>query len=123
MSLDGKSLKNIITTNNNDPIHDYLFFEIGYSRAIRTKDWKYITVRYDDATNTKIANGGTFVGPNGTQVPLPYYIPNVSLGSLGAASYPLYHQKDQLFNLIDDPYETRNIFDLNPEKATEMRNL
>jgi len=123
VSLDGKSLKNIITTNTNDPIHDYLFFEMGYSRAIRTKDWKYITVRYDDATNTKIANGGTFNGPNGTQVSLPYYIPNVSLGSLGAASYPLYHQKDQLFNLIDDPYETRNIFDLNPEKATEMRNL
>jgi arylsulfatase A-like enzyme len=123
VSLDGKSLENIITTNTNDPIHDYLFFEMGYSRAIRTKDWKYITVRYDDATNTKIANGGTFNGPNGTQVSLPYYIPNVSLGSLGAASYPLYHQKDQLFNLIDDPYETRNIFDLNPEKATEMRNL
>ncbi|MCF8272196.1 MAG: sulfatase-like hydrolase/transferase [Flavobacteriaceae bacterium] len=123
ITLDGKSLKNVLTTNSTEVIHDYLFFEIGFSRAIRTKDWKYITVRYDDATNTKIANGDTFNGPNGTQVSLPYYIPNTSLGSLGAASYPLYHQKDQLFDLANDPYETTNLFELNPEKATEMRNL
>ena len=58
----------------------HLFFELGYSRAIRTKDWKYVTVRYPDGINTKIENGETFNGINGTQVPLPYYIPNVSLG-------------------------------------------
>ena len=123
ITLDGKSLKNVLTTNSTAVIHDDLFFEIGFSRAIRTKDWKYITVRYDDATNTKIANGDTFSGPNGTQVSLPYYIPNTSLGSLGAASYPLYHQKDQLFDVANDPYETTNLFESNPEKATEMRNL
>ena len=120
---DGKSLKEVITNNSKVPVHDHLFFELGYSRAIRTKDWKYVTVRYPDAINTKIENGETFNGINGTQVPLPYYIPNVSLGGLAAAQYPLYHEKDQLFDLKNDPYETSNLFNTQPQKATEFRNI
>ena len=120
--IDGKSLKEVITNNSKVPVHDHLFFELGYSRAIRTKDWKYVTVRYPDGVNTKIANGETFNGINGTQVPLPYYIPNVSLGGLAAAEHPLYHIKDQLFDLNNDPYEKVNVFDVNNEKATELRN-
>lgn len=121
--MDGQSLKNVIVNNSTVPIHDYLFFELGFSRAIRTKDWKYITVRYDDATNTKISNGQTFNGPNGTQVSLPYYVPNVSLGSIAENEYSLYHVQDQLFDINNDPYETQNVFDSNPEKATELRNI
>jgi hypothetical protein len=110
-------------TNTSEVVHTELFFEIGFSRAIRTKDWKYVTVRYDDATNTKIQNGGTFAGPNGTTVALPYYIQNVSLGSLSAGQYPLYNVKDQLFDLVNDPFETTNLFDVNPIKAKEMKAL
>ena len=123
INLDGKSFKNVLMTNTSEVVHTELFFEIGYSRAIRTKDWKYVTVRYDDATNTKIQNGGTFAGPNGTQVSLPYYIPNVGLGSLSAGQYPLYNVKDQLFDLVNDPYETTNLFDTNSIKANEMKVL
>ena len=119
---DGTSLKEVITNNSQVPVHDHLFFELGYSRAIRTKDWKYVTVRYPDGVNTKIANGETFNGLNGTQVPVPYYIPNVSLGGLAAAQYPLYNIKDQLFDLKNDPYEKVNLFDTEPAKATELRN-
>ena len=119
---DGTSLKEVITNNSQVPVHDHLFFELGYSRAIRTKDWKYVTVRYPDGVNTKIANGETFNGLNGTQVPVPYYIPNVSLGGLAAAQYPLYNIKDQLFDLKNDPYEKVNLFDTEPVKATELRN-
>ena len=122
-NLDGKSFKNVLTTNTNAVVHTELFFEIGFSRAIRTKDWKYVTVRYDDATNIKIKNGGTFAGPNGTTVALPYYIQNVSLASLSAGQYPLYNVKDQLFDLVNDPYETTNLFDANPIKANEMKAL
>jgi len=120
--MDGVSLKEVITNNATEAVHDHLFFELGFSRAIRTKDWKYVTVRYDDATNQRIADGDTFNGPNGTQVPLPFYIPNVSLGSLSAAAYPLYHVKDQLFDLSNDPYEEVNLFDTQFEIATELRN-
>ena len=122
-NLDGKSFKNVLTTYTNAVVHTELFFEIGFSRAIRTKDWKYVTVRYDDATNIKIKNGGTFAGPNGTTVALPYYIQNVSLASLSAGQYPLYNVKDQLFDLVNDPYETTNLFDANPIKANEMKAL
>ena len=122
-NLDGKSFKNVLTTNTNAVVHTELFFEIGFSRAIRTKDWKYVTVRYDDATNIKIKNGGTFAGPNGTTVALPYYIQNVSLASLSAGQYSLYNVKDQLFDLVNDPYETTNLFDANPIKANEMKAL
>jgi predicted outer membrane repeat protein len=121
--IDGKSLKEVITNNSKAPVHDHLFFELGYSRAIRTKDWKYVTVRYPDGINTKIENGETFNGINGTQVPLPYYIPNVSLGGLAAAQYPLYNIKDQLFDLKNDPYETTNLFNKQPQKSTELRNI
>jgi arylsulfatase A-like enzyme len=123
LNLDGKSFKNVLMTNTSEVVHTELFFEIGFSRAIRTKDWKYVTVRYDDATNTKIQNGGTFAGPNGTTVALPYYIQNVSLGSLSAGQYPLYNVKDQLFDLVNDPFETTNLFDVNPIKAKEMKAL
>ena len=123
INLDGKSFKNVLMTNSNEVVHTELFFEIGFSRAIRTNDWKYVTVRYDDATNTKIKNGGTFTGPNGTTVSLPYYIQNVSLGSLSAGQYPLYNVKDQLFDLVNDPNETKNLFDANPIKANEMKAL
>ena len=123
VNLDGKSFKNVLMTNSNEVVHSELFFEIGFSRAIRTNDWKYITVRYDDATNTKIANGGTFTGINGTRVSLPYYVINSSLGGLSAKQYPLYNEKDQLFDLVNDPYETTNLFDANPTKANEMKAL
>ena len=123
INLDGKSFKNVLMTNSNEVVHNELFFEIGFSRAIRTKDWKYVTVRYDDATNTKIKNGGTFTGPNGTTVSLPYYIQNASLGSLSSGQYPLYNVKDQLFDLVNDPYETTNLFNSNPTKANEMKAL
>ena len=123
LNLDGKSFKNVLMTNSSEVVHTELFFEIGFSRAIRTKDWKYVTVRYDDATNTKIKNGGTFAGPDGTTVTLPYYIQNVSLASLSAGQYPLYNVKDQLFDLVNDPYETTNLFDANPSKANEMKAL
>ena len=120
--IDGKSLKEVITNNSKAPVHDHLFFELGYSRAIRTKEWKYVAVRYPDAINTKIENGDTFNGINGTQVSFPYYIPNASLGGLAAAQYPLYSEKDQLFDLKNDSYETTNLFNTQPEKATELRN-
>lgn len=123
LNLDGKSFKNVLTTYTNEVVHTELFFEIGFSRAIRTKDWKYVTVRYDDTTNTKIKNGGTFAGPNGTTVALPYYIQNVSLASFSAGQYPLYNVKDQLFDLVNDPYEITNLFDANPIKANEMKAL
>ena len=123
VNLDGKSFKNVIMTNTSEVVHTELFFEIGFSRAIRTKDWKYVTVRYDAATSTKIANGGTFTGINGTTVTLPYYVQNASLGGLSAGQYPLYNVKDQLFDLVNDPYETTNLFNSNPTKANEMKAL
>ena len=123
VNLDGKSFKNVLMTNTSEVVHAELFFEIGFSRAIRTKDWKYVTVRYDDATNQKIKDGDTFNGPNGTKVSLPYYISNAGLGSLSAGKYPLYNAKDQLFDLVNDPYETTNLFDANPIKANEMKAL
>ena len=123
VSLDGKSLKNIITTNTNDPIHDYLFFEMGYSRAIRTKDWKYISVRYDNQSLKKIEKGIEFIGWKGEKLKYPYYVRNAHLGNFASTNNPLYFDADQLFNLADDPRETQNIFIENKEKSAELKKL
>ena len=42
---------------------------------------------------------------------------------MSAGQYPLYHVKDQLFDLVNDPYETTNLFNSNPTKANEMKAL
>jgi len=55
MDIDGVSLSKILNGDTR-PVHDYLFFELGYARAVMTKDCKYITVRYDDQTNRHITS-------------------------------------------------------------------
>ena len=59
--LDGVSLKNTLK-GSNTPVHNYLFFETGLARGVMTKDWKYITVRYDAKSEKQVSKGVIFEG-------------------------------------------------------------
>jgi len=104
-------------------VHDYLFFELGYARSVMTKDWKYISVRYDDKKQNRINKGFTFKGWKGKELQYPYYTRNGHLGNIASKSSAFYFDADQVFNLIDDPRETENIFKINKEKAAELKLL
>lgn len=118
--LDGISLKKTLE-GNQKPIHDYLFFEIGFARGVMTKDWKYITVRYDEKAQKQIDQGVTFTGWNGHTYKQPYYIRNSHLGYHAVLHNPNCLEKDQLYDMRNDPGENQNVVSSNPQKADDMK--
>ena len=120
--LDGVSLKNALK-GNSKPVHDYLYFELGFARGVLTKDWKYITVRNDEKTQNKIDNGVPFKGLNNAEIKLPYCLNNGYLGYHSALLNPFYLKKNQLFNLKTDALETKNAFENKQIEANEMKKL
>ena len=120
--LDGVSLKKVLK-GTKKPVHDYLFFELGYARSVMTKDWKYISVRYDKQKQNRINKGLTFKGWKGIELQYPYYTRNGHLGNIASKSSAFYFDSDQVFDLVKDPRETKNIFEYNREKAEELKIL
>jgi arylsulfatase A-like enzyme len=120
--LDGVSLKPTLE-GNIKPIHDYLFFELGFARGVMTKDWKYITVRYDEKSEQQVADGVVFTGWNGHTYKQPYYIRNTHLGYHAALLNEHYFERNQLFDMKSDPRENQNMADSNPKKVKEMKKL
>ncbi len=122
LELDGASLKNVFN-GSTEPIHEDLYFEIGYARGVATKDWKYITVRYDDAIESKICDGQKFNGKDGAVLDAPYYVRNGDLGSKAASKNPYYFDRHQLFDRINDPWEDNNLYKSNEAKTLEMNEI
>ena len=122
MEIDGTSLKNVLK-GHQEPVHDHLFFEIGFARGVMTKDWKYIAVRYDEQTNRRIEKGQKFDGWEGRNLDVPYYVRNQHLGYHAGLYHENYFDRDQLYNLKDDPLEKDNLFTSEPEKTAEMKNI
>ncbi len=120
--LDGVSLKQTLNGNSN-PVHDYLFFELGFARGVMTKDWKYITVRYNEETEKMVENGHVWTGWNKHTHTQPYYIRNSHLGYHAALLNEHYFERNQLYNLNIDPKEDNNIAAENHKKVREMKKL
>lgn len=119
-ALDGVSLKETLA-GSKKPVHDHLFFEIGFARGVMTKDWKYITVRYDEKSEKMVEKGHVWTGWNGHKFKQPYYIRNSHLGFHAAKLNEHYFERDQLYNLNKDPQENTNVFDANTQKAKQMK--
>ncbi len=122
METDGISLKSIIETGIGEA-HTSLFGELGYSRAVKTKDWKYIAIRYPEDVQDKIDRGETFAGYQGEILDYPYLTQNSHLGHFAAANNPHYFELDQLYDLNADSAETVNVLDQHPEVVAQMREL
>jgi len=123
LALDGLSLKAALN-GSQEALRNHLFAELGYSRAVFTKDWKYIAVRYDEETNEKIANGKLFNGfPKGKMIGAPYLTRNGHLGHFASLHNPLYFEADQLFHLSKDPKEEENLAPTETKTLLKMQAL
>jgi len=108
-------------------VREDLFAEIGYARAVRTKDHKYIEVRYPKEIYDQIDSGHRWERVDGNNAtgeftePRPYYINNRQLGSLAAKSHPTYFDDNQLYNMADDPKEDTNLHGKEPAPTEALK--
>ena len=128
--VDGVSLEPVFNSASAGPVRQDVLGELGYARAIRTKDRKYVAVRYTPDVYTQITNeflwrpyskpGDAVPDPSLTR---PYYVNNSSLGSLAANSHPenTYFADDQLYNLTTDPTEDNNLYGQEPATAYDLK--
>ncbi|MFZ5829499.1 MAG: sulfatase, partial [Planctomycetota bacterium] len=101
--IDGRSLAPLFDDGEAEPWRDYLYFEMGDARAVMTKDWKYIAVRYP-AEKVEAIRRATVDGlPR-----LMAYIGRLGIGIRGADN-PNFWDADQLYDLRRDPREKSNL--------------
>lgn len=120
MQCDGVSLVPVLK-GSDQPLRKHLFAEVGYSRAIITKDWKYIAVRYTPQIEQRIAAGRSFEGFEGRELERPYLTRNGHLGHHASSHNPHYFEPDQLYDLSRDPREENNLADAQPEQVKQMQ--
>ena len=124
--VDGLSLVSVFN-GSSTAVRNDLFCEIGYARSVRTKDRKYIAVRYTPSIYAQIASGYQWPEYNvnsqltGGTVPRPYYLNNSGLGAGVATTNPRYFDDDQLYNLTADPNEDTNLYGQEPATAYALK--
>ena len=105
--VDGKSFVPVLD-GSDEEIHDYLFFEMGATRAVLKNGWKYLAFRLPESLTNDQSKPYTHLAdrPGGR-------------GSEGPAKtfYPNYYDKDQLYNIVADPLERINLFEHVDNKA------
>jgi arylsulfatase A-like enzyme len=86
-----------------DEIREDQFFELGFTRAVRTKKWKYIALRYPQRMIEGMRGGELLRAPN--------YVNKFThpQSRIAPEYYPSYFDADQLFDLQNDPKELNNL--------------
>lgn len=114
-AVDGKSFASVLQ-GKEEEIHDYLFFELGATRAVMQDDWKYLAFRLPPS-----------LPPN---PPQPYTHLADRPGGRGSERpamrfYPNYYDQDQLYNVGADPLERENLYGetQQQERVRTMREL
>ncbi|MFC1605208.1 sulfatase/phosphatase domain-containing protein, partial [Planctomycetota bacterium] len=117
--MDGRSLKPFFAGGKPGQWRDHLYFEMGSGRAVCTKDWKYIAVRYPKEQIVQIKKARPDSLPR-----LMAYIGRMGIGTRGAQN-PSFFDYDQLYNVKQDAKEQRNLAG-NPgyqERLEKMRGI
>jgi arylsulfatase A-like enzyme len=107
--IDGKNLLPLLRQET-ETVHESLYFELGCSRAVVTKNFKYLALRYPD-DGSKIPKYHSFgMEPHQHQTLL---------------KHPNYWDSDQLYDLRTDPQETTNLANQPQykDKLQEMKNI
>lgn len=113
---DGRSLAPLFATGQATPWRDHLYFEMGYARAVATKDWSYVAIRYPRETVAAIQ------GASRDRLPrLMSYIGRLGIGVRGAER-PGFWDADQLYDLGADPGEIQNLA-ADPKQADRLRQM
>lgn len=127
--VDGVNLVPVFNSASPAAVRDDVIAEIGYARAVRTKNHKYVAVRYTPTIYTQIDSGYLWERVEGNIAtgeftePRPYYVGNRQLGSLAANSHPAntYFADDQFYNLTTDPNEDANIYGQEPATSYDLK--
>lgn len=102
MEIDGKSLLPLVT-GARKAVHDDLYCEIGWSRAVVTRRYKYLAVRVPDDYSVVIPRDRPEMKkPWHVGICVPYQVQASRL-------YPAYWETDQLYDLENDPDEQKNL--------------
>jgi arylsulfatase A-like enzyme len=102
MTIDGKSFMPLLR-GETPSIHDDLFFEFGYTRAVLWDDWKYIALRYPQNLVEQMKSGHLKEAPNHINERMQHQM------NINIAHYPAYFDPDQLYNIKTDPGELINL--------------
>ena len=115
-----------------------LYFELGYARGIRVGNWKYMAIRYPKhLENMTLEERRTVLNEWNdkrkrrhlnivTDDPTKPFSHLTAIPGGGDAekkstgSYPAYFERDQLYNLANDPNEQRNLAN-DPEYAAQLK--
>jgi arylsulfatase A-like enzyme len=111
--IDGKSWRGLLA-GETQKLHESLYLEVLYQRAVVTKDWKYIAVRFPDKINKEITPENrrqyNIEGRKGKD-----RFNNDTI-------FPAYYDDDQLYYLVDDKEEQNNLAN-DPKYADKLREM
>jgi arylsulfatase A-like enzyme len=138
-AFDGQSFREILL-GASPPEDRVLYSEMGFTRAIRVGDWKYLAIRYPkEVQNMTVEerrrrleewNAGLIergITPVNTDPAAPFsHLSTIPGGAHAEHSTtgkkPHYYDSDQLFHLADDPSEERNLAD-DPAHAARLAGM
>ncbi len=117
--IDGTSIASMLS----DPtakVHDHLYFEMGYGRAVRTDKWKYIAVRHGSDRFAEIEAASLKSMPRQLA-----YVGNMKRVTGLLSNRPNGYDLDQLYDLENDPMEMNNLaYDpAYAEQLAEMKDI
>lgn len=114
--LDGKSLVPLFGGQTPESWRRHVYLELGFGRAIRTHEYKYIAVRYPEEHLSAIRNSKS---KNLPKVLAP--LNRAGIGTRGSANPNFYHE-DALFRIDRDRKERKNLIN-DPESRSSLQQL
>ncbi len=137
--FDGKSFAGVMA-GRDTKIHDSLYFEMGYGRAVIKDGFKYIALRYPEYAENmsveerrrRLEENSAVLAARGRPIPTTdpmapfshlFLIPGGhDVDQVAIKGYPSFSDRDQLYNLNSDPGEQINLAG-NPEYAEKLKEM
>jgi arylsulfatase A-like enzyme len=117
MAMDGESwLPQLLAGPEPVSEREEQFYEFGYTRAVGTRRWKYVALRYPSDLLEGMTSGALDEAPN--------HIDQRLQGQMNIAieNYPGYFDPDQLYDLEADPMEQHNLAE-DPDYADVLADM